>query len=238
MGVAIAGRAIYSGESMGGFGSGRNQYARTPDVRECRHLEANKFTDAVTRPEGTMFTVSWGESTVGVAVERDGGEHADALRLQYTVGRDTDAEQSYDCRVPLEYTEPNLGGVRPWFRCPNCQTRRGKLYLPPSGGYFLCRECHDLGYRSSRDSGNDIDRALDRYKKAFARADADDRRPHPEGHPWKPKRPKGMHQDTFDDLLEDVDEARREWDRATYAQLVAITERSDIEYPTPPPPPE
>jgi ribosome-binding protein aMBF1 (putative translation factor) len=89
----------------------------------------------------------------------------------------------------------------------------GKLYLPiyTNGDRFLCRECYDLGYRSSRNSGNELERAEQRYRKAFAKADAEDRRPHPNNLPYTPDRPKGTHRDTFADLVEDVREAKREW---------------------------
>jgi hypothetical protein len=44
-------------------------------------------------------------------------------------------------------------GQRMWMLCPECGRRCGKLYLPPEASWFGCRDCHDLTYRSSQESG-------------------------------------------------------------------------------------
>ena len=232
---------------MGGFGSGRREYATTPAVEECRHLSIDKFTDAVDHP-GRAGPVYWGvpddpEASISMvflsddhlavladgkeletipvedadAVDAPDGERAAAIYLDYTVTPPRDESRDISYHVRLEYTECNFGGVRPWFRCPShaggCGRRVGKLYFPiyTSGDHYLCRECYDLGYRSSRNSGNELERAEQRYRKAFAKADAESRQPHPNNLPYTPDRPKGMHRDTFADLVEDVREAKREW---------------------------
>jgi hypothetical protein len=235
---------------MGGWGSGRREYATTPAVEECRHLDIDKYTDAVDRP-GRAGPIYWGdpddpEASVSMVLLSD--DHLDALKageeletkpvedadpgvdpaddsrataiyLDYTVTPPRDGEKrDVSYLVPIEYTDCNFGGSRPWFRCPTdaggCGRRVGKLYLPiyTDQDRFLCRECYDLGYRSSRTSGNKMERAEQRYRKAFAKADAENRRPHPNNAPYFPDRPKGMHRDTFDDLVEDVQAARDEWD--------------------------
>jgi len=38
---------------------------------------------------------------------------------------------------------------RHWFKCPLCGRRSFKLYLPPGGTVFGCRDCHHLTYTSS-----------------------------------------------------------------------------------------
>jgi hypothetical protein len=75
----------------------------------------------------------------------------------------------------------------------------------------LCRECYDLQYLTSRRSGDDVKTAELRYRRAFRKADAENRRPHPNNMPYAPDRPTGMHHDTFADLVEDVDDAYAEW---------------------------
>ena len=53
--------------------------------------------------------------------------------------------------IQLVSTEPNYGGVRWWFRCPNCDRRASRLHLPSTGCFrFFCRRCHDLGYESAQ----------------------------------------------------------------------------------------
>jgi hypothetical protein len=253
---------------MGGFGSGRQEYARTPAVEECRHLDIDYFTDAVDRP-GRGAPIYWGdpddpEASVRVVFLSD--DHLDALKageelettpvedadpdavdppdddsrsremyLGYTVTPPRGESRDVSYLVPIEYTDCNFGGSRPWFRCPpdagGCNRRVRKLYLPiyTDQDRFLCRECYDLGYSSSRNSGNELKRAEQRYRKAFAKADAEDRRPHPNNSPYLPDKPKGMHWDTFDDLLADVRDARDEWDREMNERMRELLAQSKAE---------
>jgi len=262
---------------MGGFGSGRYEYATTPTVEECRHLGADNFTDAVEHP-GRESMVYWGgqeDHDASIRVVLLGTDHVDALAAGETPqvrpdgdpdnateatvdlppGVRTTADHVDDDRavalllayrvtdhradetrrvryiVPLEYTECHFGGSRPWFRCPGavdgrrCGERVGKLYNPPREDLYLCRDCYDLGYRSSRSSGDDVTRAIQRYRKAFAKADAENRHPHPNNAPYFPERPTGMHHDTFEDLTDDVRGARREFHDAMEQEMLEMRQR-------------
>ena len=57
-----------------------------------------------------------------------------------------------DYAGPITWTACNFGAGRPCFVCPGvvngyvCRRRVAKLYL--SGGYLLCRHCHDLIYEA------------------------------------------------------------------------------------------
>jgi hypothetical protein len=218
---------------MGGFGSGRSTYATSPTVGQCHHLDVNEVKDALEYP-GTTATYTWrddygdGEKVAEIAVSVTGPADADratGVRLRYTATKHGDAPRRYDYRVPVTYTPCNFGGERPWFQCPRCGDRVGKLYRPPARARFRCRECYDLGYQSSRTSGDTLKQAELRYRRAFAKADAKGRRPHPNGEPWFPERPKGMHTETFDRLLADVRNARQEWDGAIHARMRTMVER-------------
>ncbi len=44
---------------MGGLGSGRYDYATTPTIGACRHLNIDRLTDLVTSP-GESATLWWG----------------------------------------------------------------------------------------------------------------------------------------------------------------------------------
>ena len=224
---------------MGGFGSGRREYATTPTVEECRAMDTDKLKDLTEHPNATG-EIYWGDPddddtsylawrTEGVR-ELDGEERADRVRFRYTTTHYPSEESTtVEYVVRFDYTEPNFGGVRPWFICPECDTRRRKLYLPPrrNADRYLCRECYDLGYRSSRTSGNELERAEQRYRKAFAKADAENRRPHPNNLPYTPDRPKGMHRDTFDELLADVRKARQEWDDRMNGRMRELLDQYD-----------
>lgn len=244
---------------MGGFGSGRYEYATTPTVGQCHSVDVDVFTEAVTNP-GAYIPFRWRDehghgdevASIKILVERDGepwftsthdgtaredvrdelADRATHLRLKYTVAPDADDPREHEYRIPLEYTSCTFGGVRPWFRCPGrgCSDRVGKLYRPLARETFACRECYELGYRTSRQSGVALEQAELRYQRAFAKADAKDRRPHPNGSPRRPERPKGMHQDTYEELLGDVDAARREWRETFDEQLRSMA--GDLE-PTP-----
>jgi hypothetical protein len=236
---------------MGGFGSGRNEYAENPTVERCRHVDVNRLKDALEKI-GRSGTLRWGEKEDSAAISflvegdtnDDGGnnqedavddEHepqATGFRLVYTTtDTRTDETENHDYVVPVEWTPCNFGGRRPWFRCPRCDDRVGKLYLPPRGHYFLCRDCHDLSYRSSRKSGNDFETAELRYRRAFEKADKDDRRPHPNNPPYLPEKSKGMHQDTFDELRDEVQKARREWGRIYDERLRSLAKTAGVDVP-------
>ena len=211
---------------MGGLGSGRQRYATTPTVGQCTTLSISSI-DAFTEASGLSGSISWGDESdkeagkmlMHVSSEGDSNTadgRPSRLRLQYHT-EDTatgDVLDEYDYYVQLDYTECNFGGFRPWFNCPDCGERVAKLYLPPGCYRFACRECYELGYNTSRSSGDEIYMAELRYKRAFAKADKDSRWVHPNAIAGLPERPKGMHHSTFDELMQDVWDALDEWDEA------------------------
>jgi hypothetical protein len=72
---------------MGGWGSGRREYARTPTVEECRHLDADGITDLVEQPgEGAM--IYWGgqeDPTASIRVVALSCEHVAELKAGETL---------------------------------------------------------------------------------------------------------------------------------------------------------
>jgi len=97
--------------------------------------------------------------------------------------------------VPLYRTTCNYGGVRPWFGCPGCSRRVAVLFLRSNG--FGCRHCQRIAYASQSEDA--CGRAWRRQAKLEARLSPD----------WE--RPKGMHQLTYERLLErlsDCEDAR------------------------------
>jgi hypothetical protein len=123
---------------MGGFGSGKwsNILTRKVSVERCRVLSIKKL-----RLAGLFNGVGSAQSVVF----NDGA-------LEY--------------EIALERTACRLGGFRYWFVCPvvkdeiYCGNRVGKLYLPPGGKFFGCRQCYDLTYESCQRS-HKYDRVLD-----------------------------------------------------------------------------
>jgi len=191
---------------MGGLTSGRTPYATTPEDHECLKLDVNEFTDALNSDEETGGTISWGNTEISFAIL---DEEPEQLRLQYTTTRDGETvEHNYAIRVTR--TECNFGGTRPWWQCPRCGDRVGILYWPPAARKFACRDCHDVAYSSSRASGND-DRTLRmRYNRVRKKLGAEPA--HPESiEATIPDRPKGMHQETYEELLDELKSVREEW---------------------------
>jgi len=56
-------------------------------------------------------------------------------------------------------------------------------------------------------------------------ADVKDRRPHPNNAPYFPERPKGMHGETFANLLAEVEDAREEWHNKMEARQEPVQEK-------------
>ena len=94
-----------------------------------------------------------------------------------------------------------FGGARPYFICPGvvngmaCGRRVVKLY--GAARYFLCRHCYRLAYASQREDR--YDRALRRANNMRARLGGD-----PSTASLLPRRPKGMHERTYQRLLSQI----------------------------------
>jgi hypothetical protein len=52
--------------------------------------------------------------------------------------------------VTLEAVPQPFGGVRWWWRCSGCGSKRRSLYLVPNALVVRCRRCFRLGYLSQR----------------------------------------------------------------------------------------
>lgn len=58
-------------------------------------------------------------------------------------------------RLVIEF-EAITYGERGYFKCPTCDHRGSKLYLPPNGSEFKCKECHKMVYRLQTFNKNSI----------------------------------------------------------------------------------
>jgi hypothetical protein len=155
------------GGSMGGYGSGRwHSHTKAQTVEEALELPATHMRQqfrAVTEGQAPAAggTLQWRRgaqvvSSIFCLVE----PRADELRarLIYTATYPSVAQVEHDDPVDVVWTVPTYGGRRWWWICPllvsgrPCGRRVGKLYLPPGGGSFGCRRCHELTYTSSQES--------------------------------------------------------------------------------------
>jgi hypothetical protein len=144
---------------MGGPGSGRwRRPVRRPIAENCLVLDVNRLSrDGVLLPHwvGSLrWSSPWNDetlATIGLRVSRSQAGQL-VLRLVYRLNDIT----TVDSTICIDTTRPHLGGQRFWFMCPRiangipCRRRAVKLYL--RNGYFACRHCHDLRYRSSQEA--------------------------------------------------------------------------------------
>jgi hypothetical protein len=170
---------------MGGYGSGRWHYSTTRDTVEGYSLLDVRwlYRNAEGLRPGLICTVIWGNGNrIGLTT------YEDELRLNYTARAGTPEAFDVNTRVSLDWTQCHYGGRRPWFRCPRCGRRAGKLYL--IGGYFRCRVCGNLAYTCQRE--NPADRAIRRGDRIRIRLGGNPGIANP-----FPPRPKGMHYTTY-----------------------------------------
>ncbi len=178
-------------------------------VKECRVLSINGW-DLKLGSGRVTWSKDDGEVVDSLGYSYDG----EAITLKYTVTNHSylgeNEKEDYEYRVPIEWTEQNFGGKRPWFNCPakGCGKRVAKLYKPPRGKVFACRHCHDLSYESQGKSNSTQYEMIDRWEKKCKRIleklDADTA-PNILGLPIHPEKPKGMHEEKYRELMLEYD---------------------------------
>lgn len=99
--------------------------------------------------------------------------------------------QQYRYEVSITKTPCYYGSYRYWFNCPQCGRRVAMLYCM---GKYICRHCVGLNYKSQL--SQPLDRLFSRVGKIRERLKWQQGIAH--GHGIKPK---GMHQNTFDELV-------------------------------------
>jgi len=197
---------------MGGYGSGRTSWRGV--LEDCLSLDVNRWNR-----EGMLrghCSGRWQWSYDGGEVDSRMSYEAtpESVELSYCMETGTAAGKQMRYSVPIVWTRCHFGGRRPWFQCPNtrCQRLCSKLYL--YGGYFICRQCTGLGYRSQRE--DDSDRLMRKARRIRRRLGVSMNLSEPI---WR--KPKGMHYRTFERL-------RQEEQRANYLSLVLVARRLGI----------
>ncbi len=130
---------------MGGIGSGRRWYYGSKSTTgDYRSIDVRRWQrEGLLRP-GRLFGWQWsveGEVSASIRVRVDSSE----IRLIYCHRRGDSDWKDENYAVELEWTRCNMGGQRPWFRCPRrgCGRRVAILY---GGEIFACRHCYRLAY--------------------------------------------------------------------------------------------
>lgn len=121
-------------------------------------------------------------------------------------------------RAELTHTGQPTGGIRWWFTCPSCGSRRGVLYAAPASSNLACRSCLNLTYRTRRLSTSD--RWMLQAQRYFSRAGCSSS----DSFYYKPRR---MRWSTFNAL---IDRAEEYEEAAFGAGLARLLARVDPEF--------
>ena len=153
---------------MGGFGSGDwvDVAKRKTTVELCRSISAKSLNDNGFFAENKSGVITWtnnfGENIGARKIQSYVSGNGNTTYLELMTGGFVTSRQE----IGLTTTPCNYGGVRWWFVCPvvkdgvYCGNRVAKLFLPPGGQYFGCRQCYDLTYESCQKS-HKYDRVFD-----------------------------------------------------------------------------
>jgi hypothetical protein len=193
---------------VGGIGNGSwYRISKNTTTDECHSVDVRYLNREGLLESRRWFSLRWswaGRETGSIGAVVEGTETPERVILTYRYRRGSGGEWE-DVResVPLTWSACNFGGERPWFICPGagCGRRVAVLYGP--GKFFLCRHCYDLTYQSRRD--NKMYRALHRAQKIRERLGGSANMMEP-----FPKKPKGMHWETYERLWWEYHEAEME----------------------------
>lgn len=129
-------------------------------------------------------------------------------------------------RFPIEWLPCRYGGARPYFRCPQCESRRLTLYAADGSGAIVCRLCMGLVYASQDE--RKMDRLWRREEDIKRRLGG------------RFGKPKGMHWSTYGGIAAElrnnlgrqhrlfIDGARRLLDRIGWPPETITTQESPI----------
>lgn len=180
---------------MGGYGSGRFGSGRKRTTGSVRQLDIHSIKPC--HAPGARGTISWPSlddekkhEGIGFFTEKN------QIIFSYAVRMGNGEQETIHQKIELTRTPCNFGGTRTWFVCPRCFRRVAILYL--GGTRFYCRRCYGLAYPSQQEGI--ADRLQRKARKIRKRLGADDNFMIPI---WR--RPKGMHQKTFERLRKEAD---------------------------------
>jgi hypothetical protein len=183
---------------MGGYGSGNHGGKSLVESHHCLDVNRMKRTNTLFGWNGVL---NW---------RNDFGEITRAVYLKSGVDQMTASgklnQKPWKQTFDITWTPCHFGRARPWFLCPYCFKRVGKLYIGAGG--LGCRKCYHLAYSSTReDRGTRIWRKQGKLEAKIIYYD---------GEYFKPT---GMHRKTFNRLLEQIAALEREKDHLTFDGL-------------------
>jgi hypothetical protein len=164
------------------YGAGRPGYKATAESLQRVDVRLWARKGYLRRDSERWFSWQWtcnGEPSGSIGVRASG----ERVVLSYRLRAHGDEWRDHRETVVIAQTACKFGGSRCWFHCPQCARRCEVLYL--RFGRFACRTCNRVSYVSQ--SGGLYDRLLHKFHKLRKRVECG--------------RPKGMHQRTWEALL-------------------------------------
>ncbi len=178
----------------GGMRHGAGRPAQHGKVDHHRQIDIRRWARESMIKDGGYFGWQWQQdgkqvASIGVRVNS-----ADMLTLIYRLERD-EVWREESIPIRLAKTACHYGGERPWFICPHCGRQAAILYL--ASGKWFCRESLKLTYASQ--SEDYLDRLNRKKSKLEAKLQGS-------------RKPKGMHQISYERLKQQWINAEMTWD--------------------------
>jgi len=148
--------------------------------------------------DGMAYDWAWKDDHGNVTSSIGMRIHGGGVQFDYRMG-----EHRVSQHVSTTATACNYGGDRVWFICPHCNRRCAIVYISRK---LACRTCQRLKYPSQSD--DETDASWRRQRKLAAKLGGADY--------WR--KPKGMHQNTFDRIQGEIIEEESRRDFLLYAK--------------------
>ncbi len=186
---------------MGGINSGRRQTSNKRRVENCLCLDICTLNNEQNYFSENILSLSW-DTTLLCSPERSNLIlYLDTSLIKFESRilceqRIVPSGKTEFYNIDIEYTYPNFGGTRIWFKCPVTKKRTTKLFLPIGSTYFASREAYDLVYQYQYEAGilphvarkQKLEKQVQMINGYYAR-------------------PKGMHKKIFTNIISKIDTA-------------------------------
>lgn len=200
------------------FGAGRPGWKRKAE--QSLALDVRQIArKGLLRPGAFSWHWSRNGERVGSVGACVGGD-TDRVTLSYQWTPYNSDPRNVECSLRVERTPCNYGGSRPWFLCPSCGRRCAVVYFGAPGGRYACRHCVRVAYLSQCD---DLMGRLWRKQRKVERKLAGAAG---EWNGWQ--RPKGMHQRTFNRLVEMLGQIEKDKAATFSAQMLPLLARLGV----------
>jgi len=204
---------------MGGyFCGGQNQtHGCTTEYKQLDSFHCGKSLPLMEQKGLEQYRTSlrWNDGgSIGVIL------YLDRLSVLYSGTYDGRREEIREA-IYFDTVANNYGGPpRVYFLCPRCGRRCRMLYMHRL--HFKCRQCARLNYYSQQVSHGTDEAAFKMRRFIREKFGVKEKLSPAEAECHWPARPKGMHQETYDRLRQELEQLQEQYSRAWIAQAAKI----------------